>query len=93
MHYLVEEETTGGLAAADPFEGGGAFLGLPGASATEILEDLERTFGAVVPAVACPGLGAWTDARGIKGGKSGVVARWESVHAGGRRQAASGDAG
>jgi hypothetical protein len=93
VHYLVEEETTEGLAGSDPFEGGGAFLGLPGAGAPEILEALERAFGAIVPAVACPGQGAWVDTRGAEGGKSGVVARWESVHAEGRRQGAPGGAG
>ena len=93
MHYLVEEETTEGLAASDPFEGGGVFLGLPGAGATEILEALEGALGAAVPAVACPGKGAWADARGAERGKPGVVARWESVHAEGRRPGAPGGAG
>lgn len=67
MHYLVVEETTEGLAASDPFEGGGVFLGLPDAGATEILEALEGVFGMIVPAVACPGQGAWVDARMVQG--------------------------
>lgn len=79
MHYLAEEATTEGLAACDPFDGRGAFLAMS-APASEILEALERVFGQVMAAVACPGRGAWVDCAGTEGAES-VVARWRRAHA------------
>lgn len=81
MHYGVEEATTEELAAADPFSGAGVFLALPGATAPEILKALESAFGAVVPAVACPGKGAWVDSGQVGGTKDHVVVTWERAHA------------
>ena len=80
VYYRVEEETTEGLAAADPFEGNGAFLAMR-AEAGEILAALEAAFGRAVPAVACPMAGAWVDTRLLEGNREQVVAAWERAHA------------
>lgn len=63
MFYAMEVATPEEI-HGDPFGGGGVWLPLPGASGETILATLEDRFGAIVPAVASPGLGAWVDLRG-----------------------------
>lgn len=76
MQYLIEEETTESVAAADPFEGRGLFL--PAAeNGLEILARLEREFGRIVPAAIVSGNGAWLDATDLSSADRVIASRWQ----------------
>lgn len=64
------------MAAADPYGGRGVFLPAPGESSGTILLRLGERMGAVVPAVAWDGIGAWVD-QGSCGMSAAIICdRW-----------------
>jgi hypothetical protein len=75
LTYRIDEAAPGEV-QADPFGGHGLFLAMD-APAAEILAALEEAAGAVIPAVAFEGLGAWVDTRAAGAGQAAALARWE----------------
>lgn len=81
LAYRAEEANQAAMAAEDPFGGGSVFLWMPGSTAEQILDDLARRLGMIVPAVAWDGLGAWVDVKEACLTREELLARWQ----GGRR--------
>jgi hypothetical protein len=79
--YRMEAVTREQMAAADPYEGRGVFLGAPGMKSSEIVEALAARMGMIVPAVAWDGIGAWVDP-GSCGMSAGLIRdRWDGGRA------------
>jgi hypothetical protein len=79
--YRIEEISRQEMAAADPYQGRGVFLGAPGRSRDEIVEELASRLGMIAPAVTWDGIGAWVDP-GSTGMSAGLIReRWDGGRA------------
>lgn len=77
MQELSREE----MAADDPYEGRGVFLAAPGMEGQLIVGALADRLGAVVPAIAWDGIGAWVDPGSTGMSAALILDRWDGEKA------------
>lgn len=78
--YSAQFETEENPADHDPFDGKGTWLPME-APAGDIMEELERHAGTLLPAVASPGLGVWADLSGSGTDPAAFALEWEERRA------------
>jgi hypothetical protein len=71
------------MAASDPYGGRGVFLAAPGVAGDEMITLLAARMGAVVPAVAWDGIGAWVDPGSTGTDPDLIRERWDGGKASG----------
>lgn len=77
LAYRIEDLSREEMAAQDPYEGRGVFLAAPGVSGPEMLRRLAVASGAILPAIAWDGIGAWADPGSSTDGGAALLAAWQ----------------